>query len=228
MAAPSIDLFRYAAGFVSAEDIAAFAPGDPGYKNYVLAFNKILTTGALPRRADFDITETIGLTRWSDADREKNPERFRRFRTFTNSVGVALCVASQRDDDSLPANYSAISLINDAQALQDRKLLGLLLPTFEEFYKVFYSDNSPESLFLLLGYLLVMIRLDAPQNAVDEVAIRIMNEEREYEEKASEHFFWGRTFFDQLHKVWKRHARDLLIAQTPAMTRLRSALLPPE
>jgi hypothetical protein len=228
MAAPNLDLFKYAAGFVSVEDIAKFAPNDPGYENYVREFTQILKSGALPPRADFDITETIGLTRWSNPDREKNPVRYRRFRTFTNAVGVALCVASQRDDDSLPANYSAISLFDDACALHDRKLLSLLLPTFEEFYKVLYADNSAESLFLLLGYLLGMIELKSPEPAIDEVAARIMNEEPEYEEMASKQFLWGRTFFDPLHSVWKRYSRELLISPTPAVTKLRRALLPDE
>jgi hypothetical protein len=44
----NLNLFDYATRFVTTGDVAAFAPGDPGYRDYVRAFNRILTSHELP------------------------------------------------------------------------------------------------------------------------------------------------------------------------------------
>lgn len=225
MATGCLNLFEYAARFVTTDDVAAFAPGDPGYPNYVRAFNSILASHELPRRADFDITETIGLTRWCNADREKDPERFRRFRVFTNAVGMALCVRGEGSDDSMPANYLAISLIDDADALRDRELLGLLVPAFDEFHEVLRGQNSEESPFLLLGLLLAKAQLGSPDQEIAELADRIMSEESKYFGRASSDFLWGCTFFNQLHRRWNWFIFHVLNPSTPSAALLREALL---
>src|SRR3974390_1998580 len=105
-------LFHYAKGHITPRDIAEFAPMDPGYSNYVRTFTEILESGKLPHEADFDITETIGLTRWAKAGQFSEPLRFRRFRTFVTSTGLALSVA-EKDRGILPPNYTVIMLIDD-------------------------------------------------------------------------------------------------------------------
>src|SRR4051812_1250967 len=94
-------LFEYAMLSVTAADVAAFAPSDPGYPDYVRAFTTILATRELPSRANFDITETIGLTRWDKAEKQAEPNRFRRFRTFINVVGLSLSVDGKANDEVL-------------------------------------------------------------------------------------------------------------------------------
>jgi hypothetical protein len=119
------ELFEYALRHVTAKDISDFCPGDPGYGDYVRAFNAILESSTLPKEADFDITETIGLTIWSKADDWPDPVRFRRFRTLTNAVGIALLVEDANGaEQNLRPNYLAIRSIEDAHALQDDALLG--------------------------------------------------------------------------------------------------------
>src|SRR5580698_6516606 len=117
----SEQLFRYARGHVTCDDIGEFAPSDPGYANYVRAFTKIHESGTLPHEVSFDLSETIGLTRWWPAGEYSGPPRarFRRFRTFVTSVGLDLCVGRKGLDQVFPPNYTAITLIDDAVAIAD-------------------------------------------------------------------------------------------------------------
>ncbi len=219
------DLFRYAARFVTPADVSAFAPSDPGYHNYVRAFHRILASGDPPRRASFDLTEAIGLTRWVDAGREKDPVRFRRFRAFTNAVGVALCVAGDGQDDSLPANYLAIGLIDDARTLDDRDLLALLGPAFAELHERLAATGSAESAYLSLGQLLVGTWLGVPDAERAALAVRATAEAAIHAGHASDEFFWGGTLFAQLHAQWRSHASAALATSSGEVARFRGSLL---
>ena len=132
MKSASRELFHRASLQVTAKDISDFCPNDPGYADYVREFQRILSSGNLPIRSDFDISETIGLTRWVEAADEIDPIRFRRFRIFTTAVGLAVLVGPEGPSESNPPNYLAIRLIEDAYALHDERLLRLLSPVFAE------------------------------------------------------------------------------------------------
>src|SRR4051794_40692378 len=103
-------IFDYTLQRVTPADVRDFAPQDPGYAGYVQAFLEILARRRLPDEDSFSLSETIGLTRWVNADAERDPTRFRRFRTFTNSVGMAMSAANMTEE---APNYFVIELIED-------------------------------------------------------------------------------------------------------------------
>ena len=52
-------------------DIRHESPGDPGHPDYVALWTKILTSGAIPKRSTFDLSEVIGLTGWGTPARHR-------------------------------------------------------------------------------------------------------------------------------------------------------------
>jgi hypothetical protein len=133
-------LFAHALHFVTPKDIANYCPNDPGYPGYVREFTSLLKSRRPPTSPNFEITETINLTRWGNAEEEREPERFRRFRIFTNAVAVMLYVSDGGSGDTIPANYVCVRLLEDALALQDSELMGLLYPVLGEMYHS--ADNA--------------------------------------------------------------------------------------
>jgi len=179
----------------------------------------------LPSRGGFDITETIGLTRWEKAEKQVEPNRFRRFRTFINVVGLALCVDGNVIDDVLPANYTVIRLIEDAFELADAELLRLLPLAFEEFHAALVARDWEESPFVLLGLLLVKAKLGANEQELSLLADQIIEEERTHAGRASGDFLLGCTFFNQLHRTWKKFVAKFVPASTPSLALLRDAII---
>jgi len=218
------ELFDYALGCVTPDDIADFAPSDPGYPAYVSAWRQILATGSLPAEADFDITETVGLTQWVDAKRETDPRRFRRFRVFTNAVALAMGTADDADDDAFPPNYTVISLIDDAAALEDPDLWRLLLPAFEAAFAAWRRQPSEEAAFALLGVLLVRAQQGEPEAMLESLAERLIEEEARCPHRVASIFLFGCTYYTQLNESWKRHVRELLPAASPSLSLIRDAL----
>jgi hypothetical protein len=125
----------------------------------------------------------------------------------------------------MPANYLAISLIDDAHALRDRELLSLLVPVFDEFHEVLSGQGSEESPFLLLGLLLVKAQLGSPEQEIAGLAGRVISEESKHFGRASNDFLWGCTHFNQLHRRWNWFVFQMLIPSTPSAVLLREALL---
>ena len=222
-------LFDYTSRHVTPKDVSDFCPDDPGYPGYVRVFTAILSSGVPPSKSHFHITETIDLTRWSDADGEADPTRFRRFRTFTHSVGVVIVAGAEGPSECIPLNYLAISLLDDAYSLQDTHLMQLLPPVFAELYQriVETEEVAEEAPFLLLGQLILALLGFAPSADVACLSERIISESSKHAGHASPEFFWGGTFFNQLHHRWK-HFVELSFpgdAANNSIAALRDALL---
>jgi hypothetical protein len=127
MSNPCLELFEYSLGLVSPDDIAAFCPSDPGYPDYVRTFTEILTTRRVPEKGSFEVSETLELTLYEDADTERNPERFRRFRTFTNAVGLAMSLGTGLSANIFLAPIEYLkSLEADSSAMSDIELSRLV------------------------------------------------------------------------------------------------------
>jgi hypothetical protein len=200
-------LFAHALHFVTPKDVANYCPNDPGYPGYVREFTSILKSRRPPTSSNFEISETINLTRWGNSEEERDPDRFRRFRIFTNAVAVMLYVGDEGPGDTIPANYICISLLEDALALQDAELMGLLYPAFDEMYNS--ADNAwwgeDEKPFLILGQLLLALMGHAPDASVQTLCDRLIQQEARCTKNDSGEFLWECTSFGQLHDAWKAH-----------------------
>lgn len=221
-------LFDHASKHVTMKDLTDFCPSDPGYADYVRAFGHILSSGTPPESYDFDITETINLTQWSDASRESDETRFRRFRIFTNACGITLLMGAEGSEFMTP-NYLAIGLIEDAHALQDEAVLGLLPDVFAEVHDLVVSDKwfGGETPFLSLGRLIVTFLGHGPPEEIPGLADQVIAEADKHAGHASNEFLWGCTLFNQLHDRW-RHFVKLSFpadASNDSVAALRDALL---
>lgn len=222
-------LFEYASRQVTPKDVSDYCPGDPGYPGYVQEFTAILSSGIPPSTSHFDISETVGLTRWADADRKADPTRFRWFRTFTNSVGVAICTGPEGPDDCMPPNYFGISLLDDAHALRDPHLLQLLSPVFAEIHQRITETEcfAEEAPFFVLGQLVLAFMGFAPSADISGLSRQLISEAAQHARYASPDFVWGCTFYNQLHDRWK-HFVELSFpsnAANDSIASLRNALL---
>jgi hypothetical protein len=201
----SQQLFQDALSHVKPQDILEFCPEEQGGTGYIHEFTEIYHAREVPEVYSFNITETIGLTQWGEADQEASPDRFRRFRIFANAVGAAMCSGNKGPDDNLPPNYLAISLLDDAWELGDEALLGLLGKVYEEMHTRvvtarWCADDAP---FLLLGQLLLALHgnYDVDPN---QLAGPLMESERlRARRKGREVFLWGCTVFNQMHMRWQ-------------------------
>jgi len=169
------------------------------------------------------------LTHWADADREADPIRFRWFRTFANSVGVAIATGPEGPNDCMPPNYFGVSLLDDAYALQDSHLHRLLLPVFVELHRRITESewSAEEAPFFLLGQLVLAFLGFAPSTDITRLSGQFVAEASKYAGRASPEFLWGCTFFDQLHGRWK-HFVELSFprdAANDSIASLRNALL---
>jgi hypothetical protein len=222
-------LFAYAADKVTPRDVWDFSPNDPGFPGYVREFTSILHSRKLPKDADFDITETIGLTMWGDAETEKDPVRFRRFRVFTNSVAVALCAGPDGAPLTMAANYAGIRLMEDAHALQDVQLQRLLYPVFGDLFARLETDgwSHDEAPLLLLGQLMLALMGYADPHDVPALAAKLVKLGTVGQNYVSSDFLWNGTNFDQLHSEWKRFVGIAFPENSPIedVALLRDALL---
>jgi hypothetical protein len=200
------ELFEYALRHVTPKAVADFCPHDPGYPDYVREFTAILSTGVPPSASSFEISECVNSTRWTDAASESGPVRFRRFRAFTNSVGVAICSGPEGPSDGMPPNYFGISLLDDAYALNDSEFLRRLFPVFQELHKRIAETQwgAEEALFFLLGQIVLAFMGFAPSASIPSLCEQLIAEESRHKGRASPEFLWGCTCFDQLHHQWKR------------------------
>jgi hypothetical protein len=229
MKQPFHELLVYASRHVTVKDIEDFCPSDPGYSDYVREFTQILSTCIPPESAHFDITETVGSTWWHDASVCENEVRYRWFRTFTNSVGMALLASSEGRDVDLPPNYLAISLIEDAYVLKDERLLYLLCLAFAEVHDHIFQNHwlAKDAPFFLLGQLIVSFMVHGTSIDTSQLADRLIQEADKQAGHFSNEFLWGCTFFHQFQERW-RHVIRLSFPNNPSndsVALLRSTLL---
>ena len=201
-------LFHHLRNHVTEEDIREFSPGDPGYPDYVKEWLKILTTGVVPTRADFDHSEVIGLTCWSDASDFPSPKRFLRYRLFTMAVACQLSAQGNCSEEVRPANYVAIKLINDVRDLDDdgtSQLVGFALPDLAEILRSqpWIEEEYP---FFYAAEMIWAQRNGLFDRAV-AAAVNLIEAEqsvRQHEEffEESQRFLFGLTNYDQLNDEW--------------------------
>jgi hypothetical protein len=223
-------LFECAMRDVSLKDVTDFCPDDPGYPGYVQAFAHILSQRQLPPEWDFDITETIGLPLYDNASALSDPDRFRRFRIFTNAVGIAMGVTSQEGPSAeLPPNYLLIQLIGDAYDLGDAEVLGLLAQVIPEYLDRIRDDAwfDHEIPLLHLAQLMLALLGHDPGSDIEKLAQHVIASASSQEPTTSQNFLWGCTVFNQLHDRW-RYFVDLTFEphrSNAIISSLRDALL---
>lgn len=233
MTIAALNFFKYAADNVTLEDVAKFCPNDPGYPDYVREFSAILTSRIIPTEFDFDITETINLTRWGKPEQEFQKQqaiRYRRFRIFTNAVGLAIILGPNEDGWNMGCNYYAISLLDDIAELEDLYANELLLPVLNEMHhKLSHTGSPEEAVFYLLAQLFLALMGHAPKTNLNELVNQLIAEERrlDTDNDDRQEFLWPRTSFDQLHDRWRHFVEKLLpISTSPnPVSRLRDSLL---
>lgn len=204
------ELFELCRSRVTVDDLKDFAPNDPGYLNYVAAFENILVRGegALRLEFDFDVDETIGLTRWVHAP----SPRFRWFRALT----VAVDLLRERSESP---HYGIAALLVDFGALGDTPA-NLLATICREVDAGGDGLGQNERIFCSLA--LLLLDEGALDVRCDELTAREARQRAPsvFDPVASTEFFWGLTYFDQLHSVWL----DLVDARFPTTTPTARAL----
>jgi len=198
-------LCDYARQFVSLEMIEKYCPSDPGYHSYVLEFKGLLETGDFSRSTIFDVSETVVLTWLVNAAKVPLPEQFIRFRLFTNSIGIAISMGEHGPSDSMPVNYFAASLLDDALLLGDTELLRLLGPVFDELHTRVKETEwvVKEGMFLLLGQMILSFMGYRNAEDISLLAEQIIKEADYFRPEYPAEYFWECTCFNQLHPVWK-------------------------
>lgn len=211
----SRELLARARARVTPADVARYIPNDPGCWEYLAAFEAIVHRGEAALSREFAVTETIALTRWSDAPTEVDPARFRWFRVLTCAVEVLL-------DDSEWPHYGLAALLVDSFALadagDDAAPTDLLAAVAREIAAHRYRGSKPEEqAFCVLAELLL-----AGVEALDHAAIAALcasleacylrwweREGAEWEDPPQSP--WRLTGYNQLHPVWL----DLVAARFP-------------
>lgn len=200
-------LLERARGHVSAEDVARWAPSDPGYPEYVAAFQAILRRGEAALHRGFSVTETIALTRWHDAEATPDPTRFRWFRVLTGAVEVLL-------GDSDAPHYALARLLADSFALRDggdpAAPVDLLAAVAREVSAHPYRSPEEQGFCLLAELLLAEVEQLAPAGIEALCADLDAAERLAWESRCAspgrpprgERSLWRLTHFDQLHSVW--------------------------
>jgi len=224
-------LFERCRARVDADDVRSFAPSDPGYPGYVAAFEKILARGeaALPREYDFDVAETIALTRWCHASVASDPVRFRWFRLFTNAVDVLI-------ERSETPHYTLAALLIDTFALDGlgdplapKDLLADICREIDVAQNGALATR--ERVFCVLGELVLASSERRGDDAIDAACAELERRDERHrswweaegdtwiERPASDEFVWGVTHHDLLHPVWL----DLVDTCFPTSTAVSAA-----
>lgn len=205
------ELFEHARRRVTVADIKGFAPNDPGYHGYVRAFTAILQHGEAVLSNTFDVTETIGLTRWRHAtsiERQVEQARFRWFRILTCAADILL------DPDGMhEPHYSLVALLVDVFAIADAgdeaAPMALLSGICREIEAACHHDFDDGVAAFCLVAMLLLADVDQLDDAAIEALCATLEERSQPNESqarftraASDTLLWGLTVFDQLHSVW--------------------------
>ena len=207
--------FEYTRSKITKKEIEDFSPDDPGYGNYVKLWSKIWEDGAIPERAKFDLSEVIALTGWSDAEKEQDPERFRRYRRFTSSVGISLLHFGNDSDCVRPPNYIARDLLVDLDR-SDHTYLEILKEVFrvtrESLRETGIESEYPY--FTLGSMILAQVNDDftesenlANQLIEDESSVR--SDDKLNWKVDNETFLLGLSNYNQVENDWVRLVREI-------------------
>lgn len=208
-------LFEFTQSRVSEKHIADFSPSDPGYDSYVRLWTRILRSGEIPTKTEFDLSEVIGLTGWSNPSDFDDPTRFRDYRRFTSAVAIGLIHSGNDSESVRPANYVARDLIIDCNTKEPEHLM-LVRNVFPITRAVLAATNYEEEYpYFTFGALILAQMSNDHDDAVrlardliaDESAVRNNESLNWCIEDAR--FLLGLTSYDQLHSDWTRFAAEL-------------------
>jgi len=208
-------LLEFTRSRVSDKHIRDFSPTDPGYDSYVRLWTRIVRSGDIPAKTEFDLSEVIGLTGWARPCDFDFPARFREYRRFTSAVALALIHSGNDSELVRAANYVARDLIVDCDPM-DSEHLKLVRNVFPITRDVLAATNHEEEYPYFTFGALVLAQMsndydDAARLAgeliADESAVR--NNEVLNWGIEDPRFLLGLTNYDQLHSDWKRFAADL-------------------
>ena len=200
-------LFQFTRSNVTDQDIADFSPNDPGYPNYVDLWTEIRHSGQIPRNAEFDLSEVIGLTGWGIAEKARDPGRFRNYRRFTAAVGIALLHYGNDSDMVRPSNYLARDLIIDVDASGDHLKLvrAVMMPTRDLLRDAPCEEGYP---FFTFGEM-VLAQLAGDWSASELAAVELIRDEQAVRDDedlnylcSDARFLFGVSNYDQVLADW--------------------------
>ena len=213
---PLVDtLFQLTRRLITERHIRDFSPADPGYESYVQLWTRILRTGEIPEKSEFDLSEVIGLTGWASPTDFNQPSQFREYRRFTSAVGVALITFGNESESVRVANYLARDLIVDSH-VNDREHFDAVRNVFplvrETLLQTNYEEEYP---FFTLGSLILAhmagdideMQTLASQLIDDDASVR-NNESLSWSVQDSR-FLFGLTNYNQLKADWVTLASSL-------------------
>jgi len=213
---PLVDtLFQLTRSRITERHISDFSPADPGYKSYVRLWTRIFRSGEIPRQSEFDLSEVIGLTGWALPSDLNQPNRFRDYRRFTSSVGVALITFGNDSDSVRVANYLARDLIVDSH-INDREHFDAVRNVFplvrETLIQTNYEEEYP---FFTLGSL-ILAHMAADFDAMPPIASQLIDDEASVRNNESlnwsvenPRFLFDLTNYDQLNRDWVNLTKTL-------------------
>ena len=216
MGTPSHQLLEYARRLISSEDIVRFAPGDPGYADYVRCLTAVWETCDVPARAHFDLIEPISLTNYSSPESLEEAGRFCRFRIFGNAIAVALLCDGHSADIVHPPNYVLYLLLYDAGIVADPVLTALLPPVCMELHDRLKAGAEEEYPFGLLAFILASLATGMELAHLAPAAATLLEEEGQMRlvfVAERDEFLLGITCFDHFHDGWRRLIRDNVPAE---------------
>jgi hypothetical protein len=210
-----VSLFQYTQSKVSDQDIIDFSPGDPGYPDYVKLWTQIRRSGSIPQQTEFDLSEVIGLTGWASPEEWDDPERFRNYRRFTSSVGVALLHQGNDSESVRVANYLARDLLIDLDSTSKRHL-ALLRDVAASTRVILSTTNLDEGFPFFTLASMILGQKARDWSAAEDFATQLIQDEgfvRQSEDLnwmiTDDRFLLGLSNYDQLHNDWISFAQEL-------------------
>ena len=206
---PLVDrLFQLTRTRITERHIREFSPADPGYESYVRLWTRILRSGEIPQQSEFDLSEVIGLTGWEPVTDLNQPNRFRDYRRFTSSVGVALITFGNDSESVRVANYLARDLIVDSH-FNDREHFDAVRNVFPLVREILVQTNHEEEFpFFTLGSL-ILAHMAGDFDAMPPLASQLIDDDASVRNNESlnwsiedSRFLFGLTNYDQLNRDW--------------------------
>lgn len=112
-------LFDFTRSQVTEQHVRDHSPTDPGYEDYVRVWTEILHCGNPPTKANFNLTEAIGLTSWETYGPTQPPPSFWEYFRFTRAVALALVHSGNDCEEVRPGSYLAYDLLAQCHTLDD-------------------------------------------------------------------------------------------------------------
>lgn len=207
---PLVDkLFQLTRRCITKRHISDFSPADPGYESYVRLWTRIFCSGEIPKQSEFDLSEVIGLTGgWEPLTDLSQPSRFRDYRRFTSSVGVALITFGNDSERVRVANYLARDLIVDVH-ISDRQHFDAVRNVFPLIRETLIQTNHEEEYpFFTLGSL-VLAHMAGDIDEMPTLASQLIDDDASVRNNKTcnwniqdSRFLFGLTNYNQLNRDW--------------------------